>query len=74
MNEEAIAGLGIFFPILVVAGILLAVLWINLRPARQSPLWPQMQAIPVSARVGRVANNDPGLVEPLPGSADKGLL
>ena len=36
--------------------------------------WPQIQAIPVSARVGRVANNDPGLVEPLPGSADNGLL
>ena len=30
--------------------------------------WPQMQAFPVSARVGRVANNDPDLVAPLAGT------
>lgn len=30
--------------------------------------WPQMQAVPVSARVGRVANNDPGLIAPEGGS------
>ncbi len=36
--------------------------------------WPQMQAIPVSARVGRVSNNDPSLLDPVTKSLDEGLL
>ena len=35
-----------------------------LEACRPSP-WPDMQAVPVSDRVGRVSNNDPGLVTAL---------
>ncbi len=34
--------------------------------------WPQMKAILVSTRVGRVSNDDPGLVSPLTGPTGEG--
>jgi putative SOS response-associated peptidase YedK len=36
--------------------------------------WPQMHAIPVSARVGQVTNNEPSLIEPATKSLGEGLL
>ena len=38
--------------------------------------WPEMHAVPVSARVGRVSNNDAGLIAPVEdsGSAGPGAL
>lgn len=44
-----------------------------LEACRPDP-WPHMQAVPVSARVGRVANNDPTLIVPVTKPPDEGLL